>query len=317
MKKKLHITWFLMLCFALVFFNSCEKEVQLAAAEDAEQKLAVVCNFSPDEPFFIELTKSQKLFGENNNNVIDDAHVEICVGNQLVETILPTSTSTSSKGRFLSKIITPETREVYTLKIEVPGVESITASSSIPEPVEISHAAVGAINGFEPNEGEFFQEFDVRLSLQFSDPEGEENYYQVNFYQEIEARSNSGGSNAIKEIIPSYGYSLIDERLTNNFNLVDGGLLFKDFTFNGTAQDFVFQPLFRYNFVNYKKPEKIIIQLRSVSEEYYQYYTSVYRQQSQGNVPFTDPVDIYSNINGGHGIFAGFSKDEVERDIEF
>ncbi|MEM6963707.1 MAG: DUF4249 domain-containing protein [Bacteroidota bacterium] len=317
MEKKLQVIPFSMLVLIVFFFSSCEREVQVAAAEAAEQKLAVVCNFSPDEPFLIELTKSQKLFGENKNDLVEGAQVTLFADNQLSETILPSPTSTSSKGKYESETITPVADEFYTLKIAVPGVAPITATSSIPKPIEIAHFAVGAVNEFEPNEENFIQEYEVRLSFQFADPEGEDNYYQVNFYQEVESRSNSGGSNVIKEIIPSFGYSWIDERLTTNFNLIDGGLLFRDFTFDGTTQDFLFQPLFRYNFANYKKPDRIIIQLRTVSEEYYQYYTSVYRQQSQGNVPFTDPVDIFSNIEGGHGVFAGFSKDEVRQAIEF
>ncbi|MDV7393939.1 DUF4249 family protein, partial [Arthrospira platensis SPKY1] len=48
------------------------------------------------------------------------------------------------------------------------------------------------------------------------------------------------------------------------------------------------------------------IELRSVSPEYFNYHRSLARQYQASPDPFSEPVILYSNIEGGQGIFAGF-----------
>ena len=316
MKKVLHIS-ILFSLFLLV--STCEKEVKLNIAE-VDSKLAILCDFSPDEPFVLELSKSKSINSTSlGSNFIDNADVQLCVNNQVIETISRLNTSTDGNSKYKSSVALPQIKQVYTLKVEVDGLEPITATSSIPEAVEISHSNIGEINSFITDDNETVR-YEVRVGVQLEDPANETNYYQISFYQEVVSSQPSVQENEIK-IIPNEGYSLIDSDLTNNFNLIDGGVLFKDLTFNGTTKEFVFQPLFYYkpqdlNTVTTSTPVNIIIELRSVSEEYYKYYTSVYRQSSQDNTPFSNPSVIYSNIKNGYGIFAGYSKNTVKIPIE-
>ena len=114
MKKLLHITQFLLFNFILIFCISCEKEVQLAVTEKVEQKLAVICNFSPDEPFFIELTKSQNLFGENNDNLILERDQHLLFLDDKTQKITPIKTPELLINQFL---VTTETLYIYDSKI--------------------------------------------------------------------------------------------------------------------------------------------------------------------------------------------------------
>jgi len=317
MKNTLHITALFSL-FLLV--STCEKEVQLDI-EEVDSKLAILCDFSPDEPFILELTKSKSINSTKVvSNIINNADVQICVNNELVETIPPRNNSSNANTKYQSSIVLPKIKQVYTLKVEVDGLAPITAISSIPEAVEISHSSIGQINTYFTDDDETVN-YEVRLGVQLEDPADETNYYQISFYQEVLTSTPSAQQNEIK-IIPNEGYSLIDDDLTNNFNLINGGVLFKDLTFNGTTKEFVFQPSFYYKPEDLSTntsstPINIIIELRSVSEEYYKYYTSVYRQTAQdNNTPFSNPTVIYSNIKNGYGIFAGYSKSTVKTPIE-
>lgn len=316
MKKILHINNIFCLVALLALFSACEKEITLEQKE-VPQKLAVLCNFSPDEPFSIQLSKSQSLrAGNSPNNIIENANVEICADNVIMERINPTMMSPSDAGtKFMSEQVVPMIQKTYTLKIDVDGVESITATSTIPNAVQISHATVGQIDVFETDEFETTG-YEVRAAITLEDKENEENFYQVNFYQELLSFGNSVGQDPIKTIVPSYGFASIDPLLTNNFNRIDQGVLFKDLMFNGTTKELLFEPIFYFD-QGESEPINIIMELRTVSKEYYQYYTSVYRQTSQTNVPFSDPTIIFSNINNGYGIFAGYSKDQVVTPVEF
>ena len=313
MKKTLHV---ITLFSLFILFSTCEKEVQLDI-DEVDSKLAILCNFSPDEPFILELTKSKAINSTKlASNIINNADVQICVNNELMETILPQNNSSDANTKYQSSVVLPKIKQVYTLKVEVDGLEPITATSSIPEAIEISHSTIGAITPFETDDDET-EGYQVRLGVQFEDPANETNYYQISFHQEVLTSEQAAQANNI-EISSNDGYSLIDEDIISNFNLIDGGILFKDLTFNGTTKEFVFQPKFFYKPgvpPTTATPINIIIELRSVSEEYYKYYTSVYRQTSRENTPFSNPTVIYSNIKNGYGVFAGYSKSTVKTPI--
>jgi hypothetical protein len=318
MNKVLHIFSIFSFLILLSLVSACEKEVGLDV-EEVDSKLAVLCNFSPDEPFVLELSKSKAINSTNlDASFVNNADVQICVDNQIIENILPINTSPDANTKFQSTVALPKIKQIYTLKIDAEGLAPITATSSIPEAIDISHSTIGAIASFETDDDET-EGYHVRLGVQFEDPANETNYYQISFHQEVLTSSQSLQENNI-ETFPSEGFSFVDDDLTNYINLLDGGIVFKDLTFNGTTKEFVFQPKFFYNpgtSATTSTPINIIIELRSVSEEYYKYYTSVYRQSSQDNsTPFSNPTVIYSNIENGYGVFAGYSKNIVKIPIE-
>ncbi|MFT6321911.1 MAG: hypothetical protein ACJAT4_002846, partial [Granulosicoccus sp.] len=78
MKKTLHV---ITLFSLFILFSTCEKEVQLDI-DEVDSKLAILCNFSPDEPFILELTKSKAINSTKlASNIINNADVQICVNN--------------------------------------------------------------------------------------------------------------------------------------------------------------------------------------------------------------------------------------------
>ena len=129
----------------------------------------------------------------------------------------------------MSMFAIPSPKENYTLKVEVDGLKPITATSWIPEPIEILHSSVGEITNLGQIDN--IKEYEVRLAVQFEDPEDEVNYYQINFYQELVNEQNLQDTSV--QILPNTNFSFIDETLTDNFNVLDGGILFQDLTFNG------------------------------------------------------------------------------------
>ena len=83
-----------------------------------------------------------------------------------------------------------------------------------------------------------------------------------------------------------------------------GGVLFSDEKFNGLN----FSGSFPMHFELEPSQElgKLIVELRSASDDYYFFQTSVTRQQGPG-VPVQGEVAVYNNIENGQGIFAGYN----------
>jgi hypothetical protein len=63
---------------------------------------------------------------------------------------------------------------------------------------------------------------------------------------------------------------------------------------------------------NYIPEHQLVVTFRAVSDNYYKYKTSYLEQliKRQGDIIFggSSGIDVYSNISGGYGIFAGYSE---------
>ena len=54
--------------------------------------------------------------------------------------------------------------------------------------------------------------------------------------------------------------------------------------------------------------QNIIVTLRTLSEDYYNYKITGSLQQNTSDNPFAQPVNVHDNIDDGFGIFAGYSE---------
>ena len=77
MNKVLHIFAIFSFLILLSLVSACEKEVGLDV-EEVDSKLAVLCNFSPDEPFVLELSKSKAINSTNlDASFVNNAEINI------------------------------------------------------------------------------------------------------------------------------------------------------------------------------------------------------------------------------------------------
>ena len=61
--------------------------------------------------------------------------------------------------------------------------------------------------------------------------------------------------------------------------------------------------------------QEIFVQLKSVSEDYFNYFNTVSLQSWTSGDPFSEPVQVYSNVQDGFGIFAGYQSSWHKIDI--
>ena len=61
---------------------------------------------------------------------------------------------------------------------------------------------------------------------------------------------------------------------------------------------------------------RFFIEIRSLSEDYYQYKRTVEIQESNIDDPFAEPTQIHTNVQGGLGIFAGYNVELFEFSLE-
>ncbi|MCB9277690.1 MAG: DUF4249 domain-containing protein [Lewinellaceae bacterium] len=178
-----------------------------------------------------------------------------------------------------------QTGALYRLEVSVPGMPPAYAEQTMPAPVEIQRAEVkpdGAISA----DGDRVD----GLTVDIKDPAGVENYYAVQLL--------------VRDTVVSppdtfaYEYRVF---LDTNDPLVSYAenqlLIFSDASFEGKTASL--------NFYSYDQldRQKMVLRLYALTREGYLYLRSKEDYENANGNPFAEPVTVFSNVEGGYGIF--------------
>lgn len=288
---------------------TCEKPVDINIA-DPGPKLVLICNFTDDNFFKVQISKAQAALSSNvATEYIGNATVEIWQGNQLKVTLLQVNPPNGDPPYYTNNQFQPQVGVEYTIKAKVDGFPLVQAKNSIPAPVPILEQSVRDLKittTTKPGENTY----SYNVVMRFLDPIDQENYYHLNFYQKINNYKVVSGDTVITST--DVKTLALSPDASNNFQVAsfNGGLLLEDKPFNGRGVSLTF-PVSILIDTRQAMLGNLDIELRSVSKEYYLYFSSISRQQSNPNVPYAEPVILFNNIQNGQGIFAGFSKSKT------
>lgn len=268
---------------------SCEKEADLGESKYTP-KLVVNSIFDADTtvPWSVDISKSYYILDEPST-YIDDAIVEIYEEDQHVAT-MDYQNDPDGRGYYQSIGLKPEVGKMYTLLVEKEGFKTIIARCKFP--------AAPVVGGLELKKKEVKgNRYKGELTAQVMDNHNEENYYHVVLQRAGWEDPNSETSDYY------YRESFNLTNIPGAIEGFDGGYVFTDEGFNGMTKtvqcdlNTTYDPN-RIGFDHFK------IEIRSVSKEYYDFSRSVYEQQHS---PYNKFVEIYSNVENGLGIFAGYN----------
>lgn len=134
------------------------------------------------------------------------------------------------------------------------------------------------------------------LSLTWTDVSGN-NYYIAHFYYYSE----------VADLYLPFDFAMTDQTLADpeTVELNDGGFLFNDKLFNGREKTISVVP--PGGLVAGNSDILYLIELQTVTSDYYQYVTTLQKfrdqQDFQESGPFGSAVIVHSNINNGLGVF--------------
>jgi hypothetical protein len=283
------------LCFLILIFliASCTKEVKLDFP-DAERKTAISCFFTPDSVF--------RVFVNQTSAILDDSiyYVQNAQLNLFENGVFFDSLSYDTLG-FYASTKAPVIGNSYRIEVVVPDCPAIMASDIIPVKENIS--SVSFIDSAIFDADGYFAE----INVSFPDNGNQSNYYELLLMK----RYVDEWGITRNEIISCSSDKITDNVLKNE-GLLDyfpSSYVFSDALFNGTTHE---MKLFfwRENLVD---NSQIIVVFRSLSESFYHYKKTLTlhlnNQQSDIWNGVGEPVPMYSNVNDGYGIFAGYSFD--------
>lgn len=193
--------------------------------------------------------------------------------------------------------------KTYRISARYKQFDAISAQTDIPIPTQVN---------FHSIEIQYFNEYYypmlrlIKVSLFINDNSDFQNYYIVH-------KSKYYGNQHYYQML-----RLLDNSMFENYNnspneTLGSFIFFSDKLVNGSTFSVQYSHLERDNEQPLSGP--VTFSLYSISEDYYRYELS--RQikiNSQYDVN-SNPVTIYSNVDGGYGIFMGFS--ESKYTVEF
>lgn len=293
----------IILLLLLISQTSCFKEVHVDIPE-IEHLPVVNCTFRPDSVFKITLGKTRAIFDEGRANYIEDALVQLYKGKDIMDTLIFTNGSFVSDEK-------PIANEDYSVQIDIHGFERVKANNGIPPPPQLVSASFKD-SVYTDSEGYFLSQ----AKITFSDNPDEENYYELilrHLYDE-EKWDELFFEEPYRAIKANYYYETNDLVIENEGQLAFWAFsnpIFSDELFNGETYTMRinFSPL---NLFGTTTDPNVIVVLRSVSKDYYTYKKSltahIETQFSDVWDGVVEPSAMFTNIEGGYGIFAGYSQ---------
>ncbi len=283
---------------AFFIYSSCTNVVDI---DQNLKKPIVTINalFRADNTWQISVTRSRNILGNMYGNYffpVDSAVVTIYDNNGLlVETL--TYSYDSSFRYYYNGNTTPVLGKTYTVKVQIENEFTIRAMSNVPLPVQISSIELDSSRYKITGE-------DIDMSITFNDVAGEKNYYCVKILRDAFYLKDEDTVRFVEDVY----YEPVDPAFQNDFT--DGlTTLIRDNLFDGDSYQFRLHMAPSFNVGN---TESLRVALLSVSEEYYQYFTTKNLQTNSSEDPFSQPTQVFSNIENGIGIFAGYSVSTIK-----
>lgn len=192
-------------------------------------------------------------------------------------------------NNYHSKLFYPKPGHQYKIKVDAPGKPEATAITTIPNIVKIERIDTSRVIISNPW---WKSNVDMVFDIVFNDPANEKNYYLI--------------------FMPGGQFSSFqDPAIEEHLNV--GGIAFSDKTFNGkqhltrliiNGKDIGYP--FMYDVQHPPYPKTVLyFKLYSITEDYFKYIQTLNLFIKNCNNPLDAPSQVYSNVQGGYGIFAG------------
>ncbi len=259
-----------------MLFNACTKDADVKLPV-VEPKLVINSFISPQDTMIkVEVTLSQPLYNNTNSGqyfYVTDATVQI---NDGVTTKTLVYNSTENYYSISSSQFPIIVGTTYFLTVSTPDGKNVNASTSIPA----ANSTLTFTSHLVINSN---QDSTYSMEAKWDDAIGTLDYYRITYY----AKQYYSG-----DIDTTY-YAQFSGNFSDEGN--DGRSFIQNFEVYKTNSTGNSGELY----------------LVHASNEYYLFHTKLADAANSGG-PFSEPIQMYSNINGGHGIFGGFNQYKLQ-----
>jgi len=316
------------LYFYLIFILvgiGCQKVIEFNG-EITEPLVVVNSLVTPDSIVSAQVSLSRFfLSSQSTFNLIDTANVALYVNGVLKETL-----TNKSNGVYIGTY-KPLVNDSVSLMVQVAGKKAVSCGSTILSKVSIISVDTSSIltgnnipivsytvsgtGASIPDTIGYTKERKLSFVLNFSDNAAARNYYRLSL-----TNKTTSGSKV------SYSYSFnFDDIVSGNNNQDNVGPptslvsnkfnVFNDDLFNAKQYPLKFSMTYSKNVYlpGHSKSQparEVYINLQSISRSYYLYLQT--RAGIKTNTFFAEPVQVYTNVDGGTGIMGSYTSNVVK-----
>jgi len=276
---------FVALMFA-VFAVSCEGLFETSVdfeIPDQESVLATTAIFQSNfETSEILVSYTVDLNENNELKIVSNARIQLTTHNQTLE-----NWTINNADRYLSSALDYEDLAGSTAEITVnaEGFETSSARIVVPDTPHIREVYFGIEKSFDIDG----YKTDL-LKVTIADQKEVKNFYGIEAFL---VRSYQSGSNTLSDTSRFY--------LESDGLITEGGspLIFSDASFDGK------ETVIRSNVFGsgVDENDQVIVRVTAFTEAFFQYLRSKSLYYDAEGNPFAEPVDLYSNMENGVGIF--------------
>lgn len=292
---------------------SCETVVEIPVPQ-FDPQLVVTSHFSPDSVWSVSLHRSLSVNArlDPSAQFVDVASVTILGDNGIAESLI-------HHGNGLYRSVDrrqPIAGIRYRLHVESPDGLEVRAASSAPLPPRITHSSLDLVAMDDSSSR--FPTNTYRLSIRFADPPIEENFYRVGLYSYRSTYSDGSAPDSAYRSATVYapafgwfcGFSDALDGSSGYASVADtcDSFVVTDRLFDG--EEYSWAGNIDLN-VSPEMPhkERLLLVVSSLSRDYFEYQRTLMDNIMTG--PFVEPVPVYTNIEGGVGVFAGYSNANI------
>lgn len=289
----------ILLVGASLALTACVKEIFLEVPAH-EPEMVVTSYFNPDSTWSVNISASVPYTSRQAPKFVNNATVEIWTDGLLVEEL-----ESVGQGRYLSQFGRPEIGRTYRLRAVAGLYNPVEGSGEVPifeGPVDIQMGEI---------ETTLYGSLRLPLSLTFEDAAGVENYYGL-FMNGIMVHFDPSSGQTFVDRFPigftSRDMVLREDNVFETDEVWYNRAFFTDDIFEGGSTTVEFKA----EIFGFASPPPSVIDARleiyllSVTKDYFLYEKTARLQEDVGENPFTEPVQIHSNMSNDYGIFAGY-----------
>ena len=306
------------LVFLLALLSSCNREIDFEFP-DVEPAIVINSIITPELPIsvsisaimpiacesYIDVTKSDEYGFSNTYTIPNPKFVDNASVLMYEDGVLLCSLEYEGDGYYISDKY-PKVGSTYTLVVNAPGYKECKSTTTLYNMPVLSNMSFRDTVTVD-EEGYPLS----KLSFTITDNNTNRNFY------EISCRAVSNKYDVEYEWIYFNSSRNTDKVLTQSESLPfnDRVLLFTDEYFSNSSYNL--DVIYRYNPYVAMAKYDLEITIKTISESYYEYLRSRMMQAYQEESLFeylanyeslsATPVDIYSNIENGYGVFASYS----------
>lgn len=294
----------------MIILASCSEES--FNVPDTGRKIVINSLISTNKFFSVRISMSAHVTDYSDSaliesiNYINNATVKVYQNGMLKDSLYNIKKEIGNSGdcydhdNYYSKHLIPLPGEEYEIKVTAPGLPVATASTFIPECVNIDKVdTTHFYSNFNIPDWPLFQ--NIIFHINFTDPATEKNYYLLKVY----SKDQPWGF----PIVATFYCKdpVVEEKLSNPSSVSLEGIAFTDKIFDG--RNYTLNTSVPGTCIKDSECAEydrvIYLHLYSITKEYYRYIQALNLYKELNHSSFYDPVLIPSNISGGLGFFSG------------